>query len=50
MITHFGSEDTGNLMQSFYKVDQNVLGDLLQIYSAPLDKKTLKKWKMKDAS
>jgi chromosome partitioning protein len=50
MITHFGSEDTGNLMQSFYKVGQNVLGDLLQIYSAPLDKKTLKKWKMKDAS
>ncbi|WP_236870258.1 AAA family ATPase [Candidatus Bandiella numerosa] len=50
MLTHFGSENTGILMESFYKVGQNVLKDLLQIYSAPLDKKTLKKWKMKEAS
>lgn len=50
MITHFGSENTGHLMTSFHSVGQNILNNLLQIYAAPLDKKTLRTWKMKEAS
>lgn len=48
-LTHYGTKDASNLMYGFHKVGNTKLEELLDIYSAPKDRKTLRTWKMKEA-
>lgn len=46
--TQYGTKDTASLMQAFHTMGNKQLKQLLEIYSAPEDRKTLRTWRMKD--
>ena len=48
-LTHYGTKDASNLMYGFHEIGNTKLKELLDIYSAPKDRKTLRTWKMKEA-
>jgi chromosome partitioning protein len=49
-LTHFGISNASNLMKSFHKVGNTTLIELLEMYSAPNTKKTLRTWGIREAS
>ncbi len=49
-LTHFGISNASNLMRSFHKVGNTTLTELLEMYSAPNTKKTLRTWGIREAS
>ncbi len=49
-LTHFGIKDASNLMEAFHNLGNDMLTNLMEFYAAPNQKKTLKTWKMKEAT
>lgn len=49
ILTQYGVDNASELMNGFHEIGNNLLSELLQYYSSPNEKKTLKMWKMKDA-
>lgn len=47
--THYGVSEASKLMSAFHVMGNELLTNLLQYYSEPNKKKTLRKWKMKEA-
>jgi len=48
-ITHFGVSNASQLMSGFHEMGNELLTNLIQYYSEPNEKKTLRMWKMKEA-
>ncbi|NQY74838.1 MAG: hypothetical protein HRT90_08770, partial [Candidatus Margulisbacteria bacterium] len=49
-LTQFGINNASSLMKAFHQVGNTALNDLLKLYSAPEDRKTLRTWGIKEAS
>lgn len=49
-LTHYGVEDAANLMRSFHQVGNSTLTELLLLYAAPEERKTLRTWGIREAA
>ena len=49
-LTHYGVEDASNLMRSFHQVGNSTLTDLMLLYAAPEERKTLRTWGIREAA
>jgi chromosome partitioning protein len=49
-LTHYGIEDASNLMRSFHQVGNSTLTELLRLYAAPEEHKTLRTWGIREAA
>ena len=49
-LTHYGIEDASNLMRSFHQVGNSTLTELLLLYAAPEQHKTLRTWGIREAA